>query len=155
MDLKRFFTYFTLSFALIFMVFFLLYGILYNFKLGFVVGCIFGVLFGLFCAGHMERNLKKETMEINSGNKNPQIGLQEYMDDIEEFMYIMRYKRVEETKDQILFQPRMRLKTMGGEVHITKTPYDITINAPVGVIRIFKKQFELKEEFKEKLKDSK
>lgn len=145
----RFFKYFFITFSLISTVLAIPIAILYEIKAALIVSPVFGALFGLFVAGHLERNMKRETLIINSNNKDPNKGLNFYLEEIKEYLFVMRYQQdqIFTQENYVTFSPRPRLKIMGGNVTIKKDPYEIEVEAPVGVIRILESQLDLKKIF--------
>lgn len=147
MNFRRFFKFFLTTFLLIFSLCFIILTIGYNYKVGLIIGLVFGSLFGLFAAGHIERNLKRDTLEINSSNKAPTIGLHSYREEINQFLSAMRYRQSETYSNITIYTPRVNLRVMGGNIKIEQTPYYISIEAPVGVIRILSSQLEIQKIF--------
>lgn len=147
MDFKRFAKYFfatQICFILGFLIFFAPF---YNIKAALVIGATFGSLFGMFVAGHLERNLKRDKLIINSKNRNPKYGLNYYLQEIEQYLIVMRYQETENEDNYRVFTPRPRLRVMGGNIKLKSDPYEIEIEAPIGVIRILSSQLDLEKIF--------
>ncbi len=96
--------------------------------------------------------MKSDTLTINSSNRAPNKGLEEYKQEIDSYLISMRYEKVSQyhrDNNQLVreYTPRPRLKVMGGNIKIITDPYEIFVEAPIGVIRILESQLDLKKIF--------
>ena len=98
--------------------------------------CNLGAMSSLGLSFYLVLYNKRETLEINTNNKDKQKGLQWYYDEILHYLHSSRYRELTQIDDVRVFEPPMLLQHMGGKVELKRDSYSITITGPRGVVRI-------------------
>ncbi len=114
---------------------------------GMMVGAILGALASLGLSFYLVRDLKRETLEINSGNKDPRKGLSWYHDEIAQYLHSQRYQEIKTQNSKRCFSPPIMGQHMGGVIELEADAYSITITGPRGFIRILASILEIKKIF--------
>ncbi len=107
-----------------------------NLKLALVVSTIISTLFLVFMFFHKEKNLSISNFEINSSNKDPQIGLFEYNRRIESFLFSLGYSKYFISGNRYLYRPRPYQRIMGGDLEVHFDPLYTEIKGPKGLVQI-------------------
>lgn len=113
----------------------LIFLLTYSFKSAIIISTVFTLGFSLLFFTHKARSLKRESLEITSGNKDRDLPMQHYADEIESFFWQLGYYK-EECGNFHQFIPRGRQKIMGGHIDYHYSHYEISIEGPRGVVRI-------------------
>lgn len=135
---------FVIAFALGTLIFGLFFG---PWKAGLMVGTILGALASLGLSFYLVRDLKRETLEINSANKDPRKGLSWYHNEIAQYLHSQRYQEMKSSTSKRCFTPPIMGQHMGGVIELESDAYSITITGPRGFIRILASVLEIKKIF--------
>lgn len=108
------------------------------------VGAIFGSLVAFFMSVHVARDLKVETLEITSGTKDKMKPMSWYENEILSQLRGQRYREIPPQDDYRVFEPRLLSQTMGGNVYLKISAYEITLRGPRGFIRIVSSILDIK-----------
>ena len=112
-----------------------------------LVGAILGSLSAFGLSFFLVRDLKRETLEITSANKDSQKSMKWYEDEILSFLKAQRYKELTAINGVRQFVPRSMSEHMGGLVELESTTFSITLTAPRGTVRILASLLDLKKIF--------
>ena len=100
-----------------------------------LITTIFTTTFLLLFFGLQQRKMKKEAFEINSGNKDRDISIKEYLEQIEEFFFQLRYiKHLQH--GTYTFEPRGLSKVLNGNVIVPHDSLSIKYEGPRSSVRI-------------------
>jgi hypothetical protein len=114
-----------------------------NFKAALIISIIITALFSVFVIFHRERKLKSQSFEINSSNKDPRIGLLEYNNRIESFLFSLGYSKYFIRGNQYVFRPRPYQRIMGGDIYLHFDPLYTEVKGPKGMVEILLKIIEI------------
>ncbi len=131
------------SFFIIFLPFYTIYTFLLHDQAAWLISTIIATSFSIFASAHLGRELRSISFEINSVNKDPQKGLDYYYQGIQSQLIFYRYVLHEKNQELELYEQKGLGQIMGGKIYIKKTPYYITITAPVGFIKILASSLDL------------
>lgn len=122
---------------------FLLTSFALNLKAALIISTIIICLFSVFVFFHRERNLKEQSFEINTSNKDPRVGLPEYNKRIESFLFSLGYSKYFIRGNQYVFRPRPYQRIMGGDIYVHLDPLFTDLKGPRGIIEIILKIIEI------------
>ena len=108
------------------------------------IGAIFGSLVAFFMSVHVGRDLKEETLEITSGNKDKMRSMSWYEQEILSQLNGQRYRELPRQDEHRIFEPRLLSQTMGGNVYLKVSAFEITLRGPRGFIRIIASILDIK-----------
>lgn len=135
-------------FVAAFLVASLVHGIFFGpWQASLMVGVIFGGIGAFGMSFFLVRDLKRETLEITSANKDSQKSMRWYEDEILSFLKAQRYKEHPAINGVRQFTPRSLSQHMGGLVELECTTFSITLTAPRGTVRILASLLDLKKIF--------
>ncbi len=109
-----------------------------------LVASAIGFFIALFACSHLERSLRESTLEINTSNKDPRLGLVHYLDETHQILTSLRYQVAHRDNDVFTYEPYARLKILSGPLQVVKSPYDLVITGPHGTLKILASQLGLK-----------
>ena len=112
-----------------------------------MVGAILGSIGAFGLSFFLVRDLKRETLEITSANKDSQKSMKWYENEILSFLKAQRYKELTAINGVRQFIPRSMSQHMGGLVELECTTLSITLTAPRGTVRILASLLDLKKIF--------
>jgi len=92
---------------------------------------IFGFSFALLFLTHLKKKQKNGVLTITTGNKDRDIGFDEYHNDIDSFLNQMRY-----TKEDLKYSPRPIQRVFGGDIIKTCDTYSIELIGPYHMLKI-------------------
>ena len=100
------------------------------------IAAIFSTLVSFFMSVHVARDLKVELLEITSGNKDKMKPMSWYENEILAQLSGQRYREQPPQEGFRVFEPRLLSQTMGGNVYLKSSAFEITLRGPRGFIRI-------------------
>lgn len=118
---------------------------LYELKKALLASAIGAFLYSIFSFGFMFRSLKMVTLEINARNKDPQLGLAWYEQEILGQIRSMRFRQYLKTESVIKFRPFGIYQVLESPVEVRVSAYDITIKCSKMMKRIISDLVEIKE----------
>jgi hypothetical protein len=131
-----------------FMVSTLVHGIFFGpWGASILVGAVFGAIGAFGMSFFLVRDLKRETLEITSANKDSRKSMKWYEDEILSYLMSQRYKELTAINGVRQFTPRSMSQHMGGLVELESTTFSITLTAPRGTVRILASILDLKKIF--------
>lgn len=96
-----------------------------------LISAIFIFSFGLLYLTHRKRKSKIGKLTIDTGNKDREIGLEQYHEDIDTFLNQMRYAREDQR-----YKPRPLQQIFGGDISKKSDSYSIELEGPYHMIKI-------------------
>jgi hypothetical protein len=100
-------------------------------KAALLIAAVFIFTFGLLYLTHRKRKARQGVLSIDSGNKDRDISLSEYHDEIDAFLNQMRY-----VKDDERYSPRPIQQVFGGDISKKSDSYSIQLEGPYHMIKI-------------------
>ncbi len=88
--------------------------------------------------------MPRSQFEINVANKNPQIGLQVYLEQSLEYYATLNYSIEQLNHQTWKLTPPERAQVMGGDIQIVKNPTFIEIQGPTSSLVILQSILDLK-----------
>lgn len=138
----------TVIFLFAFLISFLIFGLMFGtWPEAIKVALILGVLAASGISFYLVRDLKRETLEITSANKDSQKSMKWYEDEILSFLRAQRYEELPSHEGKRIFSPRAMTQHMGGIVEVSFSTLAITLTAPRGTVRILASLLDLKKIF--------
>ena len=96
------------------------------------------LIFLLLNFGLKKRKIKISNLEINSGNKDKNIPLKEYLKDIDEYFLSMRFHKTKINTQKTQFTPPPLLKNRGEKIEIINDALSLEIYGPDYTLRVLK-----------------
>ena len=100
-------------------------------KMTIAIIIIFTATFSLLYVTHKKRKRGLGELVIDTGNKDRDIGLEQYHDDIDSFLNQMRYTKGDEN-----YSPSPLQSVFGGDVSKSSDNYSIELRGPYHIIKI-------------------
>ena len=85
---------------------------------------------------YKKRIIKHSILEINSGNKDKNISLNEYIESITEYFTNLRYQEIREEHNTIKYIAPTMLKHRGAETILHLETLELTVEGPTYVIEL-------------------
>ncbi len=134
--LRKALPFFLLSFLILFICFFLIQSYLLHLQEALPGSLISALFFSLFMSTHFYRESTPSTLEINAHNKNPQIPLDVYYQDILQQLFLLRFKKVSENEKIEVYASSGRLGLFHHGLTIEKNPFFILVKGPKFYLKI-------------------
>ncbi len=92
------------------------------------------LIFMLFTFVHLRKSRKSGTLLITTGNKDPEIPLQVYKQDIDTFLSQVRYYK--DKQNHSVYRPGIFQTVFGGKCRAKIDTYSIELQGPYHIIKI-------------------
>ena len=96
-------------------------------KQALLVSVIVGGVFGIFCAGFMERALKREVLILNASTINPQKSLRWYEEQIRMTLLSLHFRYLEARDGIEIYKPQGVIQILEPYVELEVTTYEISL----------------------------
>lgn len=135
--------YFSLAGFIMALLSFMILAVFFPFTLSLIIACLLGTIFGLFSLGFMQRTLPSQTLEINSGNKDPEKPMRWYEERVREQINDMRFIFKEVHEGTEVFKPRALYRVFEPNIYLETSPFEITVRASRLMIRLISTYVEI------------
>jgi hypothetical protein len=115
-----------------------------NLQQALLVTLPFAIIVTLFIYFQLKKDMPRSQFEINVANKNPQIGLQVYLEQSLEYYATLNYSIEQLNYQTWKLTPPERAQVMGGEIQIVKNATSIEIQGPTSSLVILQSILDLK-----------
>jgi hypothetical protein len=109
-----------------------------------VVALPFALIVTLFIYFQLKKEMPRSQFEITAANKNPKIGLQDYLEQSLEYFATLNYTIEQLNHQTWKLTPPERAQVMGGDIQIVKDSTFIEIQGPTSTLIILQSILELK-----------
>lgn len=109
-----------------------------------VVSIVISSFFMLFSFAHRLKNTRRSYITLDSGNKNPQRPMQNYYDDLHEWLTQLGHKKEIINQELYHYHPMGRIKLEGQLVTVKYSSLMITVEGPNYLIRQLESLWDLK-----------